>query len=119
MATAAFPRTARLTAPHSYQQVFKQGRRGRDALLGVVVQANGLTAARLGLAVSRKVSTRAVVRNRIKRVAREVFRRRRAELPSVDIVMIAYPPAAAATNAALAQSLWELSVKLAKSCARS
>lgn len=119
MATAAFPRTARLTAPKSYQQVFKQGRRARDPLIGVVVRGNDLIAARLGVVVSRKVSTRAVVRNRIKRVAREVFRRRRTELPPADIVVIAYPPAATATNAALAQSIWQLSSKLAKSCVRS
>lgn len=57
--------------------------------------------ARLGLAVSRKVSKRAVVRNRVKRIARESFRRQRAALPAVDILVIARSSAAMATRDAL------------------
>lgn len=52
--------------------------------------------ARLGLAVSRRVSKRAVVRNRIKRVVRESFRRERAGLPALDILVIARSAAATA-----------------------
>jgi ribonuclease P protein component len=54
--------------------------------------------ARLGLAVSRKVSKRAVERNRIKRVVRESFRARREGLPPLDILVIARSSAAAAPN---------------------
>lgn len=60
---------------------------------------------RLGLAVSRKVSRRAVVRNRIKRTARESFRLQRATLPSVDVLVIARPSAATATAQALRDDL--------------
>ncbi len=49
---------------------------------------------RLGMAVSRKVSKRAVARNRIKRVVRESFRAQRARLPAVDVLVIARPSAA-------------------------
>jgi len=52
------------------------------------------TTARLGMAVSRRVSLRAVERNRIKRQIRESFRRRRAQLPPVDILVIAHRDAA-------------------------
>mgnify|MGYP001119817438 CR=1 FL=1 len=48
-------------------------------------------APRLGLAVSRKVGT-AVVRNRIKRCVREVFRQ--LALPAVDVLVMAKPGAA-------------------------
>ncbi|MBS0381266.1 MAG: ribonuclease P protein component [Proteobacteria bacterium] len=57
--------------------------------------------ARLGLAVSRKVSKRAVHRNRIKRIVRESFRLHRARLPAVDVLVIARPSAATAEAAAL------------------
>lgn len=43
--------------------------------------------ARIGLIVGKRVLRRAVDRNRARRVAREVFRRNRLELPDVDIVV--------------------------------
>jgi ribonuclease P protein component len=59
--------------------------------------------------VSRRVSTDAVRRNRIKRIARESFRKIRADLPVVDILLIARESADAEDNAALRadlDSLW-------------
>lgn len=55
-------------------------------------------AARLGLAVSRKVSKRAVERNRVKRVIRESFRAQREMLPPLDVLVIARMSAAAFAN---------------------
>ena len=55
----------------------------------------------MGLAVSRKVSKRAVERNRIKRIVRESFRLRRTALPALDVLVIARPTAAGAANPAL------------------
>lgn len=49
---------------------------------------NALGYPRLGLAISRKCSPRAVERNRIKRVIREAFRLRRQSLGGVDIVFL-------------------------------
>jgi len=74
--------------------------------------------ARLGLAVSRKVSKRAVARNRIKRIIRESFRLR-AALPAVDVLVIARSSAAGAASPALRADLegaWEkLAALMAKS----
>ena len=75
--------------------------------------------ARLGLAVSRKVSKSAVGRNRIKRVAREYFRRRREHLPAVDIVVMARPAAAQADNRQLVASLERLFDRIQRQCAGS
>ena len=48
--------------------------------------------ARIGTAVSRKVGN-AVVRNRIRRLIKEVFRKMREDLPPADLVVIAKPHA--------------------------
>jgi ribonuclease P protein component len=60
---------------------------------------------RLGLAVSRKVSKRAVARNRIKRVIRESFRAQRGGLPPIDVLVIARASAANLENHVLRSDL--------------
>jgi ribonuclease P protein component len=55
---------------------------------------NELGHARLGLAISKRVSKRAVERNRIKRLLRESFRRVRHQLPPVDLMVMAREQAA-------------------------
>ncbi len=52
-------------------------------------RGNELGGARLGLAISKRVSKRAVERNRIKRLVRESFRRVRGQLPPVDLMVMA------------------------------
>ena len=63
---------------------------------------------RLGLAVSRKVDKRAVGRNRIKRVMREMFREYRAVLQMADYVVVARPGAAALDHEQLRNTLLSL-----------
>ena len=61
------------------------------------------------MAVSRRVSKLAVVRNRVRRVSRESFRLHRAILPHLDILLIARTQAAGETNAVLRvelESIW-------------
>lgn len=55
------------------------------------VRGNDLGYSRLGIAISRKCSPRAVVRNRIKRVIRESFRLRKPKLGAVDLVFLGQP----------------------------
>jgi ribonuclease P protein component len=110
---ARFRRSDRLRQPKEFQHCFTHGVRvnGRCFRLHVVFA----TAPRLGLAVSRKVDTSAVVRNRIKRVTRESFRQQRADLPAADFVFVAKREAASATAAELRAdlaSLWRRATAL-------
>lgn len=61
--------------------------------------------ARLGLAVSKKQVKRAVDRNRIKRLIREVFRHRRDSLKGYDLVVMAGPAVLRSDNRELAETL--------------
>jgi len=57
------------------------------------------------MAVSRRVSKLAVVRNRIRRVTREYFRLHRCAMPCFDVLLIARTTAAEQTNEALRADL--------------
>jgi ribonuclease P protein component len=95
--TARYPRTARVRARPEFDAVFAKGCRAATPLLALHYLADD-AGARLGLAVSRKVDSRAVIRNRIKRVLRDHFRRQRAALAGGAYVVVARPPAARASG---------------------
>jgi ribonuclease P protein component len=102
-----FRRSQRLRLPDQFQRCFAQGARAN----GRCFRLHWLPAdaSRLGLAVSRKVDTSAVVRNRIKRVTRDFFRHH-PPAPSGDCVLVALRPAATASAAELRddlQRLWQ------------
>lgn len=93
--------------------MLKQGRRVQEKLLSVVVLAGVATEARLGLAISARAVPLATRRNRIKRLARETFRARRATLPAADIVLQARAGAGAADSSELRATLDRLFGRLA------
>jgi ribonuclease P protein component len=68
-------------------------------------RASDAAGARLGLAISRRVSKSAVQRNRIKRLTRESFRRARNNMPLLDVLVIARSIAAGAESPALRADL--------------
>jgi ribonuclease P protein component len=77
--TARYPRSARVRVRAEFDTVFARGHRAATPMLALHYLPDDRPA-RLGFAVSRKVDTRAVIRNRIKRVLRDYFRRHRATL---------------------------------------
>ena len=79
--------------------------RNNDKFFLVVFCVNKPGPARLGIAVSRKISKRAVVRNRIKRQIRESFRLNKNLLMGMDCVVVAKQAAAVTENPALRTSL--------------
>jgi len=100
------PKTARLLTGRQFRSVFEHGRRTGNALFRVHFVA--AKEARLGLAVSRKVDRRAVLRNRIRRQIREAFRLWRAKLPPLDCVVVAAPAAARSDDSTRRQAIEEL-----------
>ena len=80
----------------------------QEKLLSMVVLKGSAPEARLGLAISARAVPLATRRNRIKRLARESFRARRAELPAADIVLQARSGAASAETAELRSTLERL-----------
>ena len=110
MAPATFPRAARLLRAQDFSRLRGNSRRLGTANFSAQVGAFGEESARLGLAISRRVSKRAVRRNRIKRLARDSFRHNRGELPAFDILLIARSGADLADNASLRaelEALWK------------
>jgi ribonuclease P protein component len=101
----AYPKSVRLRRRREFLALQRQGRR-RHTPSFVVLQAPAAGGtSRLGVTVSARVGN-AVVRNRIKRLVREIFRARRQALPAaLDILVIAKPDAAQITHAQAATEL--------------
>lgn len=98
-AAATLPRAARLSGKAAFDRVFAAGHRRGSRFFRLVEAGNGLGHARLGMAVSRRVDRRAVVRNRLRRQIRESFRLHWPDLPAIDLVVTARPEAARAARA--------------------
>lgn len=75
--------------------------------------------ARLGVTVSRRVGG-AVVRNRVKRLVREAYRRHKADFPAgTELVVVARPEAAKVAYAAVVAELFEVGRRIRSGGARS
>ncbi|HEY7872090.1 MAG TPA: ribonuclease P protein component [Rudaea sp.] len=107
------PRSARLLRPADFARLRESGRRLSSQQLSIQYCKRDEPGARLGMAVSRRVSKLAVVRNRIRRQVRENFRLHRARLPACDILVIARQSAATQSNAQLRAELETLWSRLA------
>lgn len=96
-----FTRQHRIRQRSDYLQCYRKGRRRHGQFFTLHFQSNALGYPRLGVTASRKVGN-AVVRHRLKRWSREVFRRfeGRALLPGVDLVLHLKPEASSAEHRA-------------------
>lgn len=111
MGSASFPRAARLLRPGDFAALRSASRRvGADHFHAEA--APRTSGPRLGMAVSRRVSKRAVERNRIKRQIRDSYRHVRLQLPALDILVVARTSAATHDNATLRADLTRLWDKL-------
>ena len=104
----AFPRCEHLTKRAEYLEVYDQGNKwvGKTFIL-YVVRDEG-TGRKLGIAVTRKVGN-AVVRNRLKRYLREIYRHHRPQMGTgFRLVLVARPYAAQASFAQCEQAVARL-----------
>jgi len=85
-----YPRTLRLTARRQFLTTYSDGYRLRSGSFTLFALPNELDRCRLGVTVTRKIGG-AVVRNRIKRVLRDIFRRRHGGFQlKMDLVVNAH-----------------------------
>jgi ribonuclease P protein component len=101
----------RLRKRADFLRCYQRGRRHHGRLITLYVVHRGPSAqhARLGITVTRKVGG-AVVRQRVKRRLREIYRRweHRRELPAIDLVVHAKPKVREADFATLRSEMSDL-----------
>ncbi len=79
----------RLKRKKDFEGVFKQGKAARGNFLFAKYKKNDLSYPRLAFIVSSKISRKAVVRNRIRRVLSEISGAKLNELKPIDMMLIA------------------------------
>ena len=110
-----FPRLARLSKGSEFSAVFANRQVARSERLSVFAKT-GPAVGRLGLAVSRKTAPRAVDRNYMKRVIRDVFRHHATAFAGLDIVVTPRRIFARGEAAAIEADLLALVVPLGRKC---
>jgi ribonuclease P protein component len=102
----SFPKGVRIRKRAEYLEIQGSGVAVHGRLLiGIVRRVEDRTASRLGITTTKKIGS-AVVRNRVRRMIREAFRRNRGVFPpSTDIVVVAKRASVDAASAAIAEDL--------------
>jgi len=119
LASQAFPKTFRLLRRSDYRRVYDEGQRRSVSLCTVFIRPNGLAHSRLGITVPARLGN-AVLRNRLKRRVREVFRLLRADLPmGWDFLVNPRPAVATVSFQALEKELQRLFCQAASKGQRS
>ncbi len=91
-----------LTQPEQFDLVYKEGSTQTDRFLVLKARPNQLKISRYGISISKRIGI-AVVRNRVKRVLREILRLSNLS-PGWDIVIIARNPSSSGHYALLNKS---------------
>jgi len=81
MKRLSFPKTKRLVSSSRFKAVLARKRSARDSLLTLYIAENECGHPRLGISVGKSCGN-AVVRNRLKRLLREVFRQSQGQIPA-------------------------------------
>lgn len=114
------PRAARIRRRWEFNTIHKRGVRVRTRhfiVIGLATVTDGGQSSRIGCAVGRKVG-KAVIRNRIRRLIKEVFRRMTEQLPVVDLVVIAKAGAGVLADSGFEAVAEELAPALTKAANR-
>ncbi|MGH9469406.1 MAG: ribonuclease P protein component [Terriglobia bacterium] len=98
----------RLLRRVEFRRVYEEGRRGSARVCTIFYRSNGFRRTRLGITTPRALGN-AVLRNRIRRRLREVFRRNQAAIPpGWDIVLNPRPAVAGLPFPALTREVLRL-----------
>ncbi len=82
----------RLKKQKDFEKVFKDGVGFKQGSLYLKIGKNGLQSTRFGFVVSKKFSKKAVDRNRVKRILREVIKSNLSNIKSgLDVVVVVNP----------------------------
>jgi len=112
-----FPRSYRLLDQAQFGRVLNGRCRAANEEFTVYALTNECDHPRLGLVVGKKAARKAVDRNRIKRIIREVFRKTAVNYPQLDVVVIAKATAADRSGTLLSKQLTNLFGRVEKKCA--
>ena len=105
-------KTVSLKENHLFRRAYSRGKTDADSRLALYLRRNGQKSNRLGLTVSTKVGG-AVVRNRVRRRLREIYRLNEDKLTAGwDIVVVARVRAASSDYHQLERSFLKLADKL-------
>lgn len=116
MESFGFGRELRLLTPSHYSRIFNHPARAATPYFTLLAKPNHLNHPRLGLTVAKKRCKKAVDRNRIKRLARESFRRHQHKIDNIDIVLMVKTGVDAQTNSEITKQLDKLWLKLSARC---
>jgi ribonuclease P protein component len=109
-----FRAAQRLRTSRQFEAVYSRGARVHSSTLVLYGLLNNLGYPRLGVTVSRKIG-KAVVRNRVKRRIREIFRTRlQASRSGIDLVVNAKRPIVAAPYLLIRKELQDGLTRLAR-----
>lgn len=117
MTTFSFRPEQRLRQAAEFQKVFDLAQYKIHQSGFMLLATVHPTVTRLGFVVAKRKVRRAHERNRIKRLARESFRLNQAQLPALDIILMAKSDALSLSNSELDQQLrhaWRALAKKAK-----
>ncbi len=87
METRRLTREERLKLKRDFRRVFSEGKSVFNEYLRLVYLENGLDHPRIAIIVRKKVG-KAVFRNRLKRLMREVYRLNKEKFPNIDAVFL-------------------------------
>ncbi len=86
------PQVNRLKKEKDFDKVFKKGKSFKNSFLILRILQNNLKESHFGFIVSKKVSKKAILRNKIKRRLRDIIRQNIKNIKKgIDVVLIVLP----------------------------
>jgi len=110
---------SRLLTPKEFRYVFEKPKKIRGEAIDFYVRANNKSHPRLGLAVPKKAIKSAVMRNRMKRLLRERFRKENTPLGGYDVIVMIKPGIIrfpASEYAGVVMQHWQRFIKQCDTC---